>query len=586
MGIFKSIKNSFNKIDNQGGNAPATESYPTGNAIVPPRVLSPADVYRFRKQRGVNLGSWFVLEKWITWSPYNHAKSPAQSDHDVARGGNAQQIMEHHYENWIKESDFEWLSQLGINTVRIPIGYYHFSKYLGDNYLDGTDFEGLGHVYQNTINYIERAVDWAEKYNLGVHFDLHSAPGKQNHDDHSGRSGPAIKMWKSRNIEVLKEVLRFLVGHFHQRDNVVAIELINEPANNDQLQSLYLDLLGQIRTITHPHFPIAIGDAWDTNWYAQLAGGRKDFVILDHHLYRCFTEDQISSSSYDHAGRCKAEYLEFLQDAKMKARDSLIIGEWSAGLNPRSMLGGNHDEQRAIWARAQLELYEKTAAGWFWWTLRKEHGGDSGWDFKEAIRTNTLPHWLGGKQGLPAEGLATLEERDAKCDEATGQHAGYWETQNIPAREHWRFVDGFKQGWDDAVMFAYHRPGTGHVVGRSEIGFFGKWIEARMDEHFAYRGGSNNIWEFEHAFAVSIHDDKRTPVYISLEDQYEVNLEQRLNKFEADKNEIEALIKRLVIALEDGGDNEADEENKRGLDLDVKTDKEEITSKHNYGAWK
>ncbi|EIM20947.1 hypothetical protein WALSEDRAFT_29162 [Wallemia mellicola CBS 633.66] len=106
------------------------------------------------------------------------------------------------------------------------------------------------------------------------------------------------------------------------------------------------------------------------------------------------------------------------------------------------------------------------------------------------------------------------------------------------------------------------------------------------------------------AFAVSIHDDKRTPVYISLEDQYEVNLEQRLNskikvedflflndqvEFEADKNEIEALIKRLVIALEDGGDNEADEDDKRGLDLDVKilkADKEEITGKHNYGAWK
>lgn len=49
-------------------------------------------------------------------------------------------------------------------------------------------------------------------------------------------------------------------------------------------------------------------------------------------------------------------------------------------------------------------------------------------------------------------------------------------------------------------MFAYHRPQSGHVVGRSEIGFFGKWIEARMDEHSAYRGMSQNLWEFEHGW--------------------------------------------------------------------------------------
>ena len=65
------------------------------------------------------------------------------------------------------------------------------------------------------------------------------------------------------------------------------------------------------------------------------------------------------------------------------------------------------------------------------------------------------------------------------------------------------------------------------------------------------------MWNYNIAsFSRPILIDKRTPVYISLEDQYEVNLEQRLNskikvedflflndqvEFEADKNEIEAL---------------------------------------------
>ncbi|TIA91542.1 hypothetical protein E3P81_01959 [Wallemia ichthyophaga] len=492
MGIFKSLKKSFSTEPTSNAHA-----YPTSNHTIPPRILSPADVYRFRKQRGVNLGSWFVLEKWITWSPYREAVEPAQSDHDVARGGNAKEIMEQHYETWITEADFEWLSSIGINTVRIPVGYYHFSKYLGQGYLDGTDFQGLGHVYENTISYIERAVDWAEKWNIGVHFDLHSAPGKQNHDDHSGRSGPEIKMWEERNIAVLKHALRFLIAHFSPRDNVVGVELVNEPANNDALLSLYLDILSEARTLTHPHFPLALGDAWDTEYYSGVVGSRKDFVMLDHHLYRCFTEEQTSASAFDHAGRCYAEYLEFLGEAQRKARGSLIVGEWSGGLNPGSTAGHDHHDMIAMWIGEQLALYERTTAGWFFWTLRKEHGGDTGWDFKEAVNTHAFPQWAGGRRGLPEEGRASLEERDELGQHAVHTHAQYWASQGLPVAEHWRFEDGFRIGWDDAVMFAYHRPPSHHVVGRSEIGFVGKWIEARMDEHSAFRGLSGNMWEFE-----------------------------------------------------------------------------------------
>lgn len=245
-----------------------------------------------------------------------------------------------------------------------------------------------------------------------------------------------------------------MVGHFSQRDNVVAIELINEPKNSDRLQSLYENLLNEIRTIVQPHFGIAIGDAWDTNWYSMFAGNRKDFVILDHHLYRCFTEDQISASVYDHVGRCHKEYLEMLMDAKHKSRDSLIIGEWSVGLNPRSFRGHNHHEQSQMWAHAQLEMYERTAAGHFFWTLRKHDGDhDSGWNFKHAVNSGIMPSWLGGKQGLPNEGLATLEQRDNECNEATSQHDQFWSEQNLQPKEHWRFIEGFNRGWDDAVSF-------------------------------------------------------------------------------------------------------------------------------------
>jgi glucan 1,3-beta-glucosidase len=94
-------------------------------------------LYRYRKQRGVNLGklalhgfskpvkgdsgSWFVLERWISESPFKSAVGSGQSDLDVAKGSNAKQVLEDHWDSWITPSDFEWLAARGINTVRIPV---------------------------------------------------------------------------------------------------------------------------------------------------------------------------------------------------------------------------------------------------------------------------------------------------------------------------------------------------------------------------------------------------------------------------------------------------------------------------------
>lgn len=39
---------------------------------------------------------------------------------------NARQILERHWDTFITEDDFRWLSEIGINTVRIPIGGFFF----------------------------------------------------------------------------------------------------------------------------------------------------------------------------------------------------------------------------------------------------------------------------------------------------------------------------------------------------------------------------------------------------------------------------------------------------------------------------
>jgi aryl-phospho-beta-D-glucosidase BglC (GH1 family) len=122
-----------------------------------PTLGAPRDVYRYRKQRGVNLGeyrfaffcsdgtesfsrlmvgdyrfarSWpfrsftaslrFVLEKWITPYPFRNAGS-GESDLQIAAGADARKVFEEHWASWIQDSDWQWIVQHGYNTVRIPV---------------------------------------------------------------------------------------------------------------------------------------------------------------------------------------------------------------------------------------------------------------------------------------------------------------------------------------------------------------------------------------------------------------------------------------------------------------------------------
>ena len=113
----------------------------------PDEIITIQQVFHYRKQKGVNLGtsgfwtscplsiltnagSWFVLERWITDSPFHHALQPAQSDLDVARGINAKQTLERHWDTWMTEEDWVWISEHGINTVRIPVSSFLLISHL------------------------------------------------------------------------------------------------------------------------------------------------------------------------------------------------------------------------------------------------------------------------------------------------------------------------------------------------------------------------------------------------------------------------------------------------------------------------
>ena len=112
MGLLDKIKNRRSGPGSDNTNFPPPAA---------PQPLGPAAIQRYRKQRGVNLGSWFVLERWICPQLFQTAAPPGQSDYDVARGKDAKQSLEAHWDGWIKDEDWKWIKAKGFNSVRIPV---------------------------------------------------------------------------------------------------------------------------------------------------------------------------------------------------------------------------------------------------------------------------------------------------------------------------------------------------------------------------------------------------------------------------------------------------------------------------------
>ncbi|KAH9848755.1 glycoside hydrolase, partial [Lenzites betulinus] len=481
------------------------------------------DWYRYRKQRGVNLGSWFVLERWISDSPFHGAASPAQSDLDIATGTHAQETLEHHWDTWITDADWAWLAEKGINTVRIPIGYYHICG-ADPSVLDGTDFANLAPIFAGAWARVTNALASAHRSGIGVLFDLHAAPGKQNADAHSGTSAPHPAFFAhpenmARTTHILAAFVAHLTAFARAHDpplpNLVGVELLNEPqpgGHGAALKAWYRDAFRAVHAID-PGLPLYVGDAWCTDEYAgflkaELEGGAARFVVLDHHLYRCFTSEDTAAPASEHARRLREggegtpQMFARVAGELEGAGGALVVGEWSAALNPGSLHGaGDERAAKREFVEAQLGLYARHCAGWFFWTYKKESGGDTGWSFRDAVDAGVFPvessrrHAVGGVKDVGE----SESRRDLARDGALGEHSGYW--QQFPGNyEHWRFAEGFTRGWDDAYLFASLAPSTRRGTYIEEIGFVGPWKKRRVSEHAAEKGGSN-LWEFEHGFA-------------------------------------------------------------------------------------
>lgn len=123
--------------------------------------------------RGVNLGSLFIVEPWMsstTWESMGCSGAKSEWDCVVALGQDkANAAFQEHWDTFITASDFDKMKSYGINTVRIPVGYWFVEETIdaGENWPRGG------------MKYLDKVAGLAAARNIGVIIDLHGAPGVQ-----------------------------------------------------------------------------------------------------------------------------------------------------------------------------------------------------------------------------------------------------------------------------------------------------------------------------------------------------------------------------------------------------------------------
>ena len=188
------------------------------------------------KWRGVNLGGWLVLEKWITPSVY--AGVQAEDEYTLCQTlgkAKAAERLKRHRETWITDGDFDWLKARGINAVRIPVNYGVAEE--NPPFITGMD----------TLDWAFRT---AKKHGIGVLLDLHGVPGSQNAWDHSGRQGTLGWHTSKENIDHSLRIVGDLASRCKGYDNLIGFELVNEPRYDvplDIIKRFYQDAYQRVR---------------------------------------------------------------------------------------------------------------------------------------------------------------------------------------------------------------------------------------------------------------------------------------------------------------------------------------------------
>ncbi|KAF2860767.1 glycoside hydrolase family 5 protein [Piedraia hortae CBS 480.64] len=481
-----------------------------GPASIQPATI--AEVVRFRYHHGANLGSVFILEKWLTGCMFEKdckgSSEHAAAEYMVEKYGmeHARNRFEKHWREYVSDADLDWLRDVArCTTVRLPIGYFT----LGSHVCQGTQFNKVGGVYDNAWSFVKELVQRCNQRGIGVLIDLHGLPGGANCQEHSGTNSGKAEFWHDPGCrDKATKCLVFIAQEVKNMEGVAGVQIINEADwNAHGMYEWYDSAIDELANVD-PTIPIYVSDAWNLkhaiSWVQakNRAGVHWNPIVIDTHLYWCFGDEnkkkspqQISKEPWDKLGPLRGKHDSVVE----KGAASAVVGEYSCVLGEETWAnsGGAPKEQMVReFGNAQSRAYQAHSAGCFFWTYRMDWMPGGEWGFKQMTEQQAIvpPPWLTISpqevQQLIAKAQGEQGQRKEAC---VNGHIHWWDTNHPGQYEHWRYEQGWDVGYADAMAFFSLRSNMG-LQGGDKIGMFDLWVLKRLRDSGQ---GGKFVWEFE-----------------------------------------------------------------------------------------
>lgn len=363
--------------------------------------------------RGVNLGGWLVLEKWMTPSLFVGLAARDETSFCVELGiEKATRILHHHWNTFITKEDFRWLASVGINAVRLPVGHWLF----GNNYPYHRVYgENRYPFVEGGLKIVDHAMQWAEEFELAVVLDLHAAPGCQNGFDNGGIINVCDWHTQEEYINHALNFMEWLAERYHISPSLHGIEVLNEPRwdiDTEILKKYYNSAYHRIRKYCSPDkVAVVFHDGFRSHqhYYGFMQPPEFENVIYDIHRYQCFIREDIDLDIYGHISKSVNEWNNEVDTLIQELGLPVYCGEWSLGMNlkvvslwsdgPFNHALENMDGYQISlayrgYAAAQLLAFERYN-GWFFWNYKTET--TPAWCFKDCVERGWIPADVGEK---------------------------------------------------------------------------------------------------------------------------------------------------------------------------------------------
>ncbi|XP_057818359.1 glucan 1,3-beta-glucosidase isoform X2 [Cryptomeria japonica] len=311
----------------------------------------------------------------------NIVANDLHGDYQLANGygpKKAKSVYDKHRSSFITEKDFGFLLKNGINTVRIPVGWW-----IAYDPNPPAPFIG------GSLQALDNAFTWAQKHDIRVIVDLHAAPGSQNGMEHSAsRDGSADWANSTQHISQSLQIIDFLASRYGNNSMLLGIELLNEPlvttVSVDVINKYYTNGYEIVRKHSSTAYVIMcqrIGKADPHELYQS--NDVFSNVVVDVHYYNLFDpyyENLTAQENIDFILKNRQPELLALNSANGPL---IFVGEWT---NEWKVKGASREEYQRF-GDAQLEVYEQASFGWSYWTLKNQ---DKHWDFEWNVQHKYL----------------------------------------------------------------------------------------------------------------------------------------------------------------------------------------------------